>query len=99
MSLLESMLGCHVEHYKLIKEYPVPSFKVKIAKANVVGAITMRQNNGCFVDVWVSAPASMVASKGGCGGRVKVEGRSERVWTQGSGIKITHILELQGDEQ
>ena len=87
MSLLESMLGCHVEYYKLIKDYPAPSFKVKVAKVDVVGAITMGRNNGCFVDVWVGAPASMVASKGGGGGRVQVEGRGER-GTPGSGIKI-----------
>ena len=40
MSLLESMLGRHVEYYKLINECPAPSFKVKIAKADVLGAIT-----------------------------------------------------------
>ena len=55
------MLDCHVEYYKLIKGYPAPSFKVKIAKADVVSAITTGRNNGCFVDVWIGAPASMVA--------------------------------------
>ena len=71
--------------------YPVPSFKVKIAKADTVGATITRRNNGFFEDVWVGAPASLVASTGECGRRLQWE--DFRVWHE------NHTLEMPGDEQ
>ncbi len=57
MSLLEGLLGCRIEYYKIVKDYSHPSFKVKVAKSDAVGAITTGRANGCYVDVWVNASA------------------------------------------
>ena len=76
----------YICQYTCVREFPSPSFKVKIAERDSRGALDTGRKSGCFVDIWrisrvgSSVAGQRVADGGTQGGRVAgSQGRRQRL--------------------